>query len=130
MHAFITGRNIRLVNGAVPNEGRLEVRERRDDNWGTVCDDGWQYLDGQVACRLLGYITTGVIPYDRAHFGRGSGQILLDDLMCNGYETSLFQCQGYRPNCDHDEDAGLFCSPSKWSIRKKLYRYHIYYTFP
>jgi len=93
----------------------VEVRDGRDGEWGTVCDDRWGTLDAQLACRLLGYITNGAIPYSQARYGRGSGEILLDDLVCNGYETSLFQCRGLLPNCDHDEDAGLFCSPSKYS---------------
>ena len=44
---------IRLVNGAVPNEGRVEVC--RDNGWGTVCDDFWSEEDARVACRWAGF---------------------------------------------------------------------------
>ena len=44
---------IRLVNGNVPHEGRVEVC--RDDAWGTVCDDFWSEEDARVACRWAGF---------------------------------------------------------------------------
>lgn len=49
-----------------------------------------------------------------AHFGQGSGPILLDAVKCSGNELSLDQCphgQWEEHNCDHMEDAGVSCSP-------------------
>jgi len=37
----------------VPNAGRLEVNY--DCSWGTVCDDGFDNNDAQVACVMLGF---------------------------------------------------------------------------
>lgn len=83
--------------------------------WGVVCDDGWSFYDSQVACRQLGYSSmVDPVPYYEAHFGRGSGDILLGNLYCNGSEDNLYDCQ--RDTyliCDHSEDAGLLCSPGK-----------------
>ena len=111
---IFTGRNIRLVNGSVRNNGRLEVRMTRDSEWGTVCDDEWDEIDAQVACRELGYTTDGAIPFYGAEFGEGTGPILLDDLMCLGNETTLFNClRSAVHNCEHFEDVGVFCSPGK-----------------
>ena len=43
---------------------------------------------------------------------KGSGEILLDNLNCDGTERSLFQCAHnglYSHNCWHGEDAGVTC---------------------
>ena len=56
----------------------------------------------------------GAIAYDDAHYGEGSGDIFMDDVQCVGTETNIGQCfhvwAGFH-NCEHDEDAGVWCSP-------------------
>ena len=114
-----TGQRIRLVDGTVPNEGRVEVRAGCNTEWGTVCDDLWDTSDAQVACRQLGYGTDGVMAYSFARFGQGTGEIFLDNLGCTGSETSLFECSsnGFgNHNCRHSEDASVFCPSSKQVI--------------
>ena len=100
--------DIRLVDGANNYEGRVEVCH--NNVWGTVCDDYWSSNDGIVACRQLGLGFVAVTSY--AYFGRGTGQIWLDNLHCTGSETQLIYCRhnGFGAhNCGHFEDAGLFC---------------------
>ena len=114
-----TDRRIRLVDGTVPNEGRVEVRAGCNTEWGTVCDDLWDTNDAQVACCQLGYGTDGAIAYSHARFGQDTGDIYLDNLGCTGSETSIFDCQnnGFgNHNCNHFEDAGVFCPTSKLII--------------
>ena len=101
--------------------------------WGTVCDDGFGTNDANVACRQLGLSGTskyckisntyykinmitffGVDATARccAAFGRGTGDILLDDLGCTGSENSLFSCPNRGigvHNCAHSEDVGVVC---------------------
>jgi len=45
--------DIRLAEGVVDHEGRLEVKVA--GRWGTVCDDSFGKEDAAVACHMLGY---------------------------------------------------------------------------
>ncbi|KAJ8027177.1 Deleted in malignant brain tumors 1 protein [Holothuria leucospilota] len=108
---------IRLVNGTTHREGRVEVLIFGE--WGTICDDSWDILDGHVVCRESGYtaaqsVTTG------SSFGSGEGRIWLDEVRCTGTEASIANClhAGYgNNNCNHMEDAGVVCSADNETIR-------------
>ena len=90
-------------------EGRVEIWY--NSQWNTVCDDSWDINDANVVCQQLGY-QGAVTAHQSAHFGQGSGQILLDDLQCTGREASLLECShnGINDhNCVHSEDASVTC---------------------
>ena len=79
--------------------------------WGTVCDDSWDLNDARVVCRSLGYSGASEAPH-KAHYGQGTGRIILDDLGCSGSESSLYACSHSGPyvhNCGHSEDASAVC---------------------
>ncbi|XP_070612726.1 neurotrypsin isoform X2 [Erythrolamprus reginae] len=102
---------IRLVNGRSTYEGRVEVYHT--GQWGTICDDQWDDADAEVVCRQLGF--GGVAKsWSQAHFGEGSGPVLLDEVRCTGNELSIEQClksSWQEHNCGHKEDAGVSCTP-------------------
>ena len=105
--------------GGTAYAGRVEVFVNGE--WGSVCDDSWDIRDATVVCNELGYSGGAVASYGVAHFGQGSGNILLDDVECSGSENRLVDCThgGISVhNCDHSEDAAVMCrNPSKSFLR-------------
>ena len=108
--------DLRLVDGSVPHEGRLEIYH--DGQWGTVCDDYWTDVESTVACRQLGYpgAESNTGRFLKAHFGQGSGPIWLDNVLCEGSELRLIDCPRLDEgeeigghNCTHSEDVGIRC---------------------
>ena len=48
--------------------------------------------------------------YISAYYGQGEGEILLDDVYCDGWEWSLDECSYTTShNCGHNEDVGIEC---------------------
>ena len=63
-------------------------------------------------CSFLGLDS---VAFSNAYFGEGTGSIWLDDVSCSGTESTLVSCShnGLGSNdCDHYEDAGVYCEGS------------------
>ena len=55
-------------------------------------------------------VSVDVVPLQG--FGGGSGDILLDNVVCRGTESSLLECRTnpiHQHNCNHSEAAGVRC---------------------
>ena len=60
----------------------------------------------------------------RAEFGKGTGEIWMDNVQCKGLENSLDECNfdGWgEHNCSHGQDAGVVCIGSVYICAILLY---------
>ena len=102
--------HVHLINGTSPWQGRLEIFYQ--DAWTSVCDDEFDINEGDVVCHQLGHDYAVEVKFG-AFFGKGNGNIWINNLDCFGNETSLRQCRKLSrtgQSCLHDEDVGLMCN--------------------
>ncbi|XP_071502518.1 scavenger receptor cysteine-rich domain-containing group B protein-like [Diadema antillarum] len=85
--------SVRLVDGSVDSEGRVEVF--LDDTWGAICDNLWGPEDAEVVCKQLGYVGAdlALVASPFPLFWRRIRPVLLDKVQCNGLESNLSTCQ-------------------------------------
>ena len=123
---------MRLLEEDSNAEGIVEVC--KNNEWGTVCYDGWDKADATVVCRQLGFSIAGVfgyklemvlvnspscpasVPARYPSFGHGTA---LYRVECDGGEDQLLDCKSSNAtSCRHKEDAGVKC----WE-RSGMYQY-------
>jgi hypothetical protein len=74
----------------------------------TICDDGFQTKEAEVVCRSLGL--SGGSVRAKGFYGVGNGDILMDNVRCNGGEMNLFECSNnglFNHNCQPYEDVAV-----------------------
>lgn len=129
---------VKLVHGQNFCHGTVQVRYTGD--WGTICHYSWDPLDGIVLCRELG-CGPFKAAYASAYYGNGTGNILMDNVLCTGSESSLKDCSystSVNSLCTHSQDAGVACGGkfkqkqvSKMNKCTYIYITYIYiYTYP
>ena len=99
---------LRLVGSNPFKKGRIEMF--LDGEWGTICKNGWDDTDAGVACRQLGFGSSGS---SLKQFGQGNGIILMENVACLGNESMLINCSHKRIGisaCSHSDDVGVVCS--------------------
>ena len=53
--------------------GRIEVYH--NNQWGTICDDYFSTVDGNVVCQMLNFTRGAICVAGYARFGRGTGMV-------------------------------------------------------
>ena len=103
--------DVKLINGPTQYQGTVAIYYNK--TWGTLCDDSWQYVDGDVICRQLGFLKSNRVWY-RAKYGSGPGPILVDQISCPNNGNHIFNCtptmdEWGQHDCKKNEDAGVDC---------------------
>lgn len=102
--------NVKLAGGPHRCAGRVEFYDK--GQWGTICGQSWDINDANVVCKQLDCgkahkITT------MSEYGRGTGQTWIEQIECNGRESTLSQCP-QRPyvdkSCNTSSVAGVVCT--------------------
>ncbi|KAF0023482.1 hypothetical protein F2P81_024112 [Scophthalmus maximus] len=104
--------NVKLNDGSNRCVGRVEFFDK--GQWGNVCGETWDLNDAAVVCRQLNCgkahkITT------MTEYGHGTGQTWIDQIECNGLESTLNQCQKQpfsEKTCNITSVAGVICTGS------------------
>ncbi|XP_070266836.1 scavenger receptor cysteine-rich type 1 protein M130 [Myotis yumanensis] len=104
-------KELRLAAGENKCSGRVEVKVQEE--WGTVCNNGWGMDEVSVICRQLG-CPTFIQATGWTNSSEGSGRIWMDHVSCRGNESAIWNCKhdgwGKHSNCTHQQDAGVTCS--------------------
>ena len=78
--AYPDGALLLVAGSGNDRDGRLTVN--RNGTWGTICDDGWEYNEANVACFQMGFAGVSCTSCRNFSPGSSSTPILLDDLDC------------------------------------------------
>ena len=87
---------------------------KRNNVWGTVCDDNFEEIDAQAACHTLGF--KGLKEFQTSYNSgfTNAMPITMDDLGCKSQTDNFLQCQysSCKNNgcCSHNEDILLTCN--------------------
>ena len=85
--------------------GLVEVYH--NGSWGKICYDYWDIKNTRVVCKQLGYLNVAY-----SYYRLSTGQIWLDDVRCDGNESSLFLCRhrGWgNHNCHRGAAVAVYC---------------------
>ncbi|XP_026061557.1 scavenger receptor cysteine-rich type 1 protein M130-like [Carassius auratus] len=105
--------NISLVNGLDACSGRVELFY--NGTWKALCGASWDIDDAALVCRELG-CGRAVIADGQSLFGV-RGNVWLNEIHCNGDESSITQClEKNGNNCPQSNEAGVICSASSFII--------------
>ena len=103
---------VRLIGGSSPLEGLVEIYH--NNQWGTICNSGWDLNDATVVCHQLGFHGDAeAISNSEFGVGNSSTPIWLSNVRCVGTEDYLADCVRNTwgaNNCHHYQDVGVICT--------------------
>ena len=107
--------------GSSATDGFVEVFNTTDGQWGGVCHNSFDIIDAHIVCIMLGYPTAvGALVDGTAYNLYGTApsgnNFVLDNLMCSGFEGSIFECPltgESTESCEATQIAGVKCATSK-----------------
>ena len=110
---LITTTDVSTGQQSGSNQGLLQIFDDKSKRWKGVCDDNWDDMDAEVACKQLGYSSGGTANEGIIWIGYPSLLFLLDEVGCDGTEDTLLECdhagRGVH-DCTSWEYAGVTCS--------------------
>lgn len=75
---------------------------------------------GCITSTKIVIFSIGSVFFLNAFFGQGTGQIVLDNVLCYGSEPRIYDCASanglIHSSCGHDDDAGVRCQPLNTSM--------------
>nr|CAI5867456.1 unnamed protein product [Callosobruchus analis] len=104
---------LRLKDGRIPTEGRVEIKNRKG-KWVTVCGDGWSLIEALIVCKTLGLgYANDAMQTD--YFGGNLTRGTFVGVKCIGNETDFNQCyynQQLTGHCKGHNLAAVSCTNS------------------
>ncbi|XP_041457301.1 scavenger receptor cysteine-rich domain superfamily protein-like [Lytechinus variegatus] len=100
---------IRLSDGEVPHEGRVEVFIL--GRWASICSDYWSDNEAEVVCTQLGYTDGVYTAVYGGYYGSSPNGQIKGYPICNGWESTLNDCYlfpAYGGQC-YNSDVGVNC---------------------
>ena len=94
------------------SHGFIKIYNDESNQYGYVCDEGWDLNDAHVLCRMLGF--PGALDATvRSQYGvpdESIKDVSLSNVQCNGTENSIYDCPSDpNPSCDRTRSAGVRC---------------------
>lgn len=112
---------IRILGGKTEFEGKLQVKI--DNQWGTVCNYGWDIKDAALACQQLGLVLNPEDWYLERNEIPDAGtteNVILSNVQCDEFDLDVTKCRAekmgnFENSCGHESDVGIRCYTSSWA---------------
>lgn len=100
---------MRLVDSKDVSYGRVELFNKTDNKFYSVCDTGFTNLAAKVVCRRLGY-RDGLSQCCSALGHVSNANISIINVNCQGGEESLDSCAYQFGHCQSGNYVSVYCS--------------------